>query len=63
MRIGERRFRYDVNGDILVLDPVITKEDRKEALAKPGKLTIAVWIVAVAFPGTSWHHVACDDWC
>jgi hypothetical protein len=63
MRIGESTFRYDVSGDSLVLDPVITKAEQQEALAKPGKFTEAVWMVAVAFPGTSWHRVACDGWC
>jgi hypothetical protein len=63
IRIGKSSFRYDLNGDTLLLDPVITKADRKEALANPGKFTIASWMVAVANPGTSWHRVACDGWC
>jgi hypothetical protein len=63
MRIGKSTFRYDLNGDTLMLDPVITKADRMEAIANPGKFTIASWMVAVAFPGTAWHRVACNGWC
>ena len=63
MRIGKSTFHYDVSGDTLTLDPVITKADRSEALAKPGAFTDAVWMVAVAFPGTSWHRVDCAGWC
>lgn len=63
MRIGESTFHYQISGDKLTLDPVITKADRQEALAKPGKFTVAGWMVAVAFPGTSWHRVDCAGWC
>jgi hypothetical protein len=64
MRIGKTAtFRYDVTGNTLTLDPVITRSERREALAKPGDFTQAVWMVAVAFPGTSWHRVDCESWC
>jgi hypothetical protein len=58
------RFRYTVTGaNTLVMDPVITKDDRREALAKPGEFTTASWMVGVALPGTSWHRVDCEGWC
>jgi hypothetical protein len=60
--IGRSRFRYTVRGDTLTLDPVITATMRKEALAKPGKFTDAVWMVSVAVTGTSWNRVDCA-WC
>ena len=63
MRIGKSTFHYDVSGDSLTLDPVITKAERREALAKPGQFTDAIWMVAVAFPGTAWHRVDCEGWC
>jgi hypothetical protein len=63
MRIGTSAFHYHVSGDTLTLEPVITKADRREALSKPGKFTDATWMVAVAFPGTSWHRVDCAGWC
>jgi hypothetical protein len=50
MRIGSSTFHYDVTGDTLTLDPVITPAKRKEALAKPGDFSEAVWMVAVALP-------------
>ncbi len=63
MRIGTSTFHYHISGDTLTLDPVITKADRQEALSKPGKFTDATWMVAVAFPRTSWHRVDCAGWC
>lgn len=63
MRIGSSTFHYDVTGDTLTLDPVITQAKRKEALAKPGDFSEAVWMVAVALPGTSWQRVDCGSWC
>jgi hypothetical protein len=62
-RIGRSKFHYAVAGDTLMMDPVITAAQRKEALAKPGKFTDAVWMVSVAVPGTSWHSVDCGVWC
>ena len=60
--IGRAKFRYTVRGDGLTLDPVITDTIRKEALAKPGEFTEAVWMVSVAVSGTSWNRVDCS-WC
>jgi hypothetical protein len=64
-RIGESTFRYALvdGGKTLLMDPVITKAARREALAKPGKFTEASWMVSVAVPGTSWGRVDCDGWC
>lgn len=62
-RIGKSTFRYVVTGTTLVMDPVITKDERREALAKPGEFTDASWMVGVALPGTSWHRVDCEGWC
>jgi hypothetical protein len=61
--IGRSKFHYAVRGDTLKMDPLITAAQRKEALAKPGKFTPAVWMVSVAVPGTSWHRVDCGSWC
>jgi hypothetical protein len=64
MRIGKSAtFGYDVTGNTLTLEPAITRSQRREALAKPGDFTEASWMVAVAFPGTSWHRVDCESWC
>jgi hypothetical protein len=52
-----------VRGHTLTIDPVITAAQREEALAKAGKFADAVWMVAVAVPGTSWNRVDCGFWC
>ena len=61
--LGRSKFRFTVVGDTLTLEPVITAEQRKEALAKPGAFTDAHYMVAVAVPGTSRERVDCDRWC
>jgi hypothetical protein len=64
MRIGQSTFRYRVsNGDTLTLRPVISKAARRETLAHPGKFTEAIWMVSVAYEGTTWHRVDCEGWC
>jgi hypothetical protein len=63
-RIGRATFDYKIlGGETLVMDPVITKAQRREALANPGEFTDATWMVSVALPGTSWHRVDCGSWC
>ena len=63
-RIGSSTFQYHViNGDTLTLDPVITPAERREGLADPLKFSAASWMMAVAYPGTTWHRVPCDGWC
>jgi hypothetical protein len=34
----------------------------KDALADPFGVTRAGWIVALAYPGTTWKKVACQGW-
>jgi hypothetical protein len=61
---GLNRFRYRVvHGDTLTLDPIITSAMRREALAHPWKFTDAVWMVSVAYAGTTWKRVPCEGWC
>jgi hypothetical protein len=62
-KIGRSKFRYTVRGNTMTIDPVLTGAQREEALAKPGEFTDAVWMAAVAVPGTSWTRVDCDGWC
>ena len=63
-RIGSSTFQYHViNGDTLTLDPVITPAERREGLADPLKFSAASWMMAVAYPGTTWHRVPCEGWC
>jgi hypothetical protein len=63
-RIGGSTFDYHVSGgDTLALDPVITSTQRREALADPLEFSDASWMMAVAYPGTTWHRVVCEGWC
>ena len=63
LEIGEGAWRYTVHGDELSLEPQITRRQRREALADPLEWSTAGWIVAVAYPGTTWRRVPCDGWC
>ncbi len=61
---GKDKFRYRViHGDTLTLDPVITPAMRRAALAHPLKDSDAAWMVSVAYTGSTWKRVPCDDWC
>jgi hypothetical protein len=60
----EGTFHYRVlHGNTLALDPIITATQRRQALARPSKFTSAVWMVSVAYPGTTWKRVACGGFC
>jgi hypothetical protein len=60
----DARFTYRIeNDDTLVLDPAITQTQRDEATADPKGFTEAVWMVTVAYPGTTWKRVPCEGWC
>jgi len=61
--IGDATFDYSVRASHLTLTPVITEQQRHEALAHPWDFTTAGWMVAVAAPGTTWGRVACQGWC
>ena len=64
-RIGDSAFRYSImDDDTLTLEPVITRAQRKEALAaSPMDFTTALWMVSVAYEGTTWNRVPCEGWC
>jgi hypothetical protein len=63
-RIGDSTFRYTITGhDTLTLEPVITREQRREALASPKDFTTGSWMVSVAYEGTTWNRVPCEGWC
>jgi hypothetical protein len=64
-RLGHSTFHYRITGDgnTLRLDPVITEEQRREALAHPLEFSDATWMEAVSYAGTTWKRVPCDGWC
>jgi hypothetical protein len=61
--IGKTTFRYRVNGDTLMLDPVLTKAMIRRAVAHPRRFSEAGWAVSVAYAGYMWKRVPCDAWC
>ena len=61
-KIGDAKFDYSIRGGLLSLTPRITERLREEALADPKAFTVAGWMVAVAYPGTTWKGVSCG-WC
>jgi hypothetical protein len=62
-RIGDATFSYRIVNDTLTLEPVITRAQRREAVASPKDFTTAFWMVAVAYEGTTWDRVPCEGWC
>jgi hypothetical protein len=61
------RFHYQISttatGEVLALDPVITRHMRRQALAHPLRFSKAGYAVAVAYPGHTWARVPCRKWC
>jgi hypothetical protein len=62
---GKVKFRYRViHGDTPTLVPVITPALRRAALAHPlNNDAVAAWMVSVAYTGSTWKRVPCDQWC
>ena len=56
-------WTFTISGNQLSLQPVVSDVQREEALADPYMWSPAGWIVAVAYPGTTWKRVACKGWC
>lgn len=52
-----------IAGNELTLEPVINRSQLRQALARPLGWSTAGWIVAVAYPGTTWRRVPCGGWC
>lgn len=63
VKINDGLFRFRVQGAGLMLTPVLTKIQKKQALAHPLKFSTAGWMVAVSYVGHSWRSVPCDRWC
>jgi hypothetical protein len=63
-QIGDTTFHYEIiNGDTLMLEPVVPKKAKAEALADPEEFSVAGWSVSVAFEGHPWKRVDCEGWC
>jgi len=56
-------WTFEISGDQLTLTPHPTDEQIEKALAAPFEFSPAGWVVAVAYPGTTWKRVPCQNWC
>jgi hypothetical protein len=67
LRIGDESWggtwTFAISDNHLSLSPVITDEEIDAALADPFGFSPAGWMVAVAYPGTTWKQVGCQGWC
>jgi hypothetical protein len=63
LHIGDGMWTFTISGNQLSLEPVISEAQLDETLADPLQWSVAGWIVAVAYPGSTWKRVACRGWC
>lgn len=64
VRINDGIFRYRIlDGNKLMLTPVLTAAAIRRALAHPLQFSLAGWMVAVSYPGHVWKRVPCAGWC
>lgn len=63
LHIGDGTWRFEIAGNELSLEPVIPRPQLKRALARPLEWSTTGWVVAVAYPGTTWQRVPCKGWC
>ncbi len=63
IQIADGNWTFTISGNQLSLEPVISEGQLEETLADPLEWSVAGWIVAVAYPGSTWRRVACRGWC
>jgi hypothetical protein len=63
LQIGDGAWRFTISNNQLTLEPMITDEQITEALADPSAWSVAGWVVAVAYPPSTWRRVPCRGWC
>jgi hypothetical protein len=65
VRVGDVTFRYSVTsgGQRLMLDPELTPAMITKALSDPQEFSSVGWAVSVAYPGSTWMRVDCQQWC
>jgi hypothetical protein len=56
-------FHYRIEGDELVLTPVLTRAMKKEALEHPLNFSPAGAAIATSYPDYLWKRVDCSGWC
>jgi hypothetical protein len=63
VKINDGKFRFRIVGKTLMLTPLLTSAENRQALANPLKFSTAGWMVAVAYPGHMWRRAPCGQWC
>jgi len=63
LTINSESFQFTIQGQTLMLTPLLTPELKQEALADPLNFNVAGWMVAVAYGGHPFRRVACGVWC
>jgi hypothetical protein len=63
LHISDGAWTFTISGDQLTLEPVIKDAQLDAALADPLEWSTAGWIIAVAYPGSTWQRVPCEGWC
>ena len=62
LHIGDGAWMFTISENRLTLEPRITDEQITAALADPSAWSVAGWVVAVAYPASTWRRVACKGW-
>jgi hypothetical protein len=63
LHINDGVWTFTISGDQLTLEPMIDDAQLQAALADPREFSTAGWMVAVAYPGSTWQRVPCKGWC
>jgi hypothetical protein len=63
LTINGAPFQFTIQGETLMLTPLLTPAIEQEALADPLNFHLADYMVAVAYGGHPWKRVACGEWC
>lgn len=63
LHISDGAWTFTISGDHLKLEPVINDAQLEAALAAPHEFSTAGWMVAVAYPGSTWQRVPRKGWC
>ena len=63
VKINDGTFRFRIQGKTLTLTPLLTRAEKRQALAHALKFSTAGWMVAVSYLGHSWRRAPCGQWC
>jgi hypothetical protein len=63
LTINGAPFQFTIQGETLMLTPLLTPAIKQEALADPLNFHLADYMVAVAYGGHPWKRVPCAEWC